>query len=916
MSIQDLKTILLVEDQVGTVKVVTTQLQRFGYAVLVVTTGEQAVQLISSGKKVDLVLMDILLGKGIDCPEAARQILEKRNLPIVFLTSHSEKKYVDRVKQITRYGYVIKNSGDFVLQSSIEMAFELFETNELLNRELTERKTAEEAIRLSYQTLESIGEFVTVTDLDDHFTYVNQGFLSAYGYTRDEVIGKTPAILWSGNNPNGLLESILDVSKTGSWHGEVLNRTKEGREFLIALTTSHVKNDDGNIIGLVGISHDITERKRAEDVLRKSEKDYRQLFENATDVIIIFEPEHEIIFEANAAACAIYGYTHDELVGMSLKSFTKNVPAGEAQVKDTVESGSFRNFETIQFNKNGREIFFQINATLVEYRGRKAILSINRDVTEQRKTEERLRENKNQLHRIFENMTDGVIVIDSQGRFALCNKATLLILNVTEEQFIGRKATDPEWKSFREDGTNYPFDDQPGIVALRTGKKAHGIIHLQLPETGDKWIDVNATPYNRNGLSTDEDPTQRNVLVTFTDITKRKLAEENLRRIEGRLRQSEKMEAIGQLAGGIAHDFNNVLGGIIGYTDMSLSYADKGSLLRNNLLQVLKASERAKNLVKQILAFSRQGNPQKSLVGIQPIVTEVLGLLKSSIPSSVTIQSDLQMDVQPVLADTTQIHQALLNIATNAVYAMSRKGTLTVRLYGMTLDGMEHGQGGEILPGAYTVVEITDTGCGMDAKTLAKAFEPFFTTKPVGEGTGMGLSVVLGIVQAHGGDLKVESEVGKGTTIRIFLPAVEVSAAEAPADHMQSTLIGTERILFVDDEEVLVDMNLSLLTSLGYTVTATTKSGDALQVIREKIVDIDVLITDQTMPGITGIELAKEALLMRKDLPVILCTGFSNDVDRESAMALGISKFIMKPYRSHEISKAIRDVLDAKKMEA
>ena len=402
----------------------------------------------------------------------------------------------------------------------------------------------------------------------------------------------------------------------------------------------------------------------------------------------------------------------------------------------------------------------------------------------------------------------------------------------------------------------------------------------------------------------------------LADITQRKQDEKNLRRMEEHLRQSEKMDAIGQLAGGIAHDFNNVLGGIIGYTDLSLNYADAGSLLEKNLLNVLKAADRARNLVKQILAFSRKSDPQKSIVLIKPIVIEVLDLLKSSVPSSVKIEADLHSDTKSILADSTQLHQVLLNLATNAVHAMHRQGTLKIILSAESINTTIHGQSGEIVPGKYAVIEVVDTGCGMNAATLSKAFEPFFTTKPVGEGTGMGLSVVLGIVQSHGGDLQVESEVGKGTTIRIFLPVVEESATDAPADHMQTMINGTERILFVDDEEILVDMNLNLLTSLGYTVTATTNSMDALQTIRENIANIDILITDHTMPGITGIELAKEALLMRRDLPIILCTGFSNEVNHESAVALGISKLLMKPYRSHEISKAIRDVLDAKKMEA
>jgi len=528
---------------------------------------------------------------------------------------------------------------------------------------------------------------------------------------------------------------------------------------------------------------------------------------------------------------------------------------------------------------------------------------------ELRKTQIELERLRMRYMRLYQNAPTGYVVLDDAG---LIVEANATFLRMTQWKAGGINGT--PFASLLTTGDETVFRARykslfrnPGgkMLEVAFGREMDVTFYAQLEAAPQLKGDS-----HRTGTEYDE------LLITVSDVTERKRAEDELSRIEARLRQSEKMEAIGQLAGGIAHDFNNVLGGIIGFTDMSLNYADHGSTLEGNLFKVLKAADRAKNLVKQILTFSRQGSSQKSPIAIRPIVIEVLDLLKSSIPSSVTIRSDLQAGTKLALADSTQIHQAILNLATNSVYAMSRKGTLTVRLFEKVLDCMEHGQGGEILPGEYIVVEVADTGCGMDTETLSKVFEPFFTTKPVGEGTGMGLSVVLGIVLSHGGELQAESEVGKGTTMRIFLPVVEESAADAPADHVQTSLNGTERILFVDDEEILVDMNLYLLTQLGYTVTTTTNSDDALQMIREKIADIDILITDQTMPGLTGIELAKEALLIRKDLPIILCTGFSNEVNRESATALGIKKFIKKPYRSHEISKAIREVLDTKKTEA
>jgi CheY-like chemotaxis protein len=244
---------------------------------------------------------------------------------------------------------------------------------------------------------------------------------------------------------------------------------------------------------------------------------------------------------------------------------------------------------------------------------------------------------------------------------------------------------------------------------------------------------------------------------------------------------------------------------------------------------------------------------------------------------------------------------------------MKRKGSLKLRLYDKKIDSAMKCETGEIAPGDYTVFEVADTGCGMDPVTLSKAFQPFFTTKAVGEGTGMGLSVVLGVVKSHDGEIQVETTLGMGTTIRIFLPAIEDSILGGDIDEVQISILGAERILIVDDEQMLIEMNKDWLTSLGYTVTAVTSSRDAMRILKEKSETIDILITDQTMPDITGIELAKEALRIRKGLPIILCTGYSNEVNPDQAAAIGINKFIMKPYRSYELGKAIREVLDNKK---
>jgi CheY-like chemotaxis protein len=265
------------------------------------------------------------------------------------------------------------------------------------------------------------------------------------------------------------------------------------------------------------------------------------------------------------------------------------------------------------------------------------------------------------------------------------------------------------------------------------------------------------------------------------------------------------------------------------------------------------------------------------------------------------------------LADSTKIHEVILNLVTNAIYAMEQKGRLTVRLYSEFFQQETHVQTGELVQGEYTVIEVGDTGCGMDSQIIAKAFEPFFTTKGVGEGTGMGLSVVLGVVRSHNGHIQIESIVGEGTTFKIYFPITENSVPVVESKNVKTPVFGNERILFVDDERMLVEMAQDALTHLGFIVTGMSSSREALEFIKVNGAEIDILITDQTMPGMSGIELSIDALKIRKDLPIILCTGFSNVVTPESARAAGVSRFVIKPYNSYEIGKLIREIFDNKK---
>jgi len=370
------------------------------------------------------------------------------------------------------------------------------------------------------------------------------------------------------------------------------------------------------------------------------------------------------------------------------------------------------------------------------------------------------------------------------------------------------------------------------------------------------------------------------------------------------------MEVIGTLAGGIAHDFNNILY-VIGNAELAEEDVPEGSLARANLEEAFKAIIRAKDLVQQILTFSRQVEPEGKPLQIHPIVKEALKLLRSSLPTTIEIRQNINTESGAVLADQVQIYQLIMNLCTNAYHSMrDNGGVLEVSLGEVDLDSGAVAHRPDLTSGPYLKLTVSDTGHGMDSVVMERIFEPYFTTKEPGKGTWMGLSVVHGIVTSHGGYIPVDSELGKGTTLDVYLPRMDTPATAPETVSSEPAPRGDERILLVDDEEQVVNMVRQMLERLGYHVTARTSSVEVLEASRAQPEKFDLVITDQTMPNMTGAELTKKLIDIRADVPIILCTGFSEVISEEKAKEIGISEYVMKPVVQSEIGKTIRKMLD------
>ena len=399
-------------------------------------------------------------------------------------------------------------------------------------------------------------------------------------------------------------------------------------------------------------------------------------------------------------------------------------------------------------------------------------------------------------------------------------------------------------------------------------------------------------------------------LTIFRDITELRTAEEEKKKLERQLYQSQKLEAVGALAGGIAHDFNNILGAILGYSELALTGLNENNPARDYIAQVMNAGQRAADLVQQILRFSRQSEGVKAPIQVGPIIKEALKLLRASMPANIEFRSEIKDDAGSILADPTRLHQVIMNLATNACHAMRESGgVLSVKLERVTIEGTD-GRLYDKEPGPYLRLVVSDTGHGIPEDIKAKIFDPFFTTKGVGEGTGLGLSVVHGIIKDLGGSISVYSDQGKGTSFHLFFPLIQTENDEISVDAKRPIPHGVERILLVDDESPLVDVGILLLSSVGYQVSGVTSSLEGLKRFQSNPTAFDLVLTDQNMPQMNGSDMAKEMMAVRPDIPIILCSGFSEDMSPDTAAAIGISGFLYKPLVLRDLAFTIRQVLD------
>jgi PAS domain S-box-containing protein len=784
-----------------------------------------------------------------------------------------------------------------------------------LARDITQRKLAEEKLMSSEERLKIIFESAPdpyyLTDLEGRIVDGNKAALKITGYAKKDLVGKN--LLELGLlQPEQVRKAVEVLARTAAGHpsgpDEFTLKRKDGTTVFIE-SRSFPTVIRGQRL-LLGIARDITKRKTAEESFLESQQRLSDIIDFLPDATFVIDRAGKII-AWNRAMEEMTGLSAEAMLGkggheyalpfhgerrpMLIDLVLDHDEEVEAKYVTLHRKGGLLAAQTFSPSLRGHAAYlFGTASALYDSRGNivGAIESI-RDVTGHKIMEEAVARAEEKYRDIFENSITGIYQVTPEGRFMSLNMSIANLLGYrSPEELINEVST--AWDLYV-----HPERRSELHRRLEEHRSVHDFeAELFRKDRSVVWVALNVSAVRNSAGQI------VHIEGTASDITDKKL-------LRAQLDQAQKMEAIGTLAGGIAHDFNNILTPIIGYTELSLNMVSEDGRLSHNMRQVLLSANRAKDLVRQILTFSRKTDQERKPVRVGLIIKEALKLLRSSLPSTIDIRQSLHADAveSTAMADPTQIHQVLMNLCTNAAYAMRAKGgTLTVILENVEA-GPRAGKGGpDIEPGPYLRLSVADTGHGMDDEVKQRIFDPYFTTKGPNEGTGLGLAVVYGIVKNLYGAIAVSSAPREGAVFDVYLPRTRtIPAREASPSVPLPTGQGT--ILVVDDEKFIVDMVKEMLETLGYVTVPRYSSSDALETFETRPESFDLVITDMTMPHMTGIDLAKKIFAIRPHTPLILCTGFSETMDENRMKPLGIKKLLMKPVSMRDLADAVSNIL-------
>jgi PAS domain S-box-containing protein len=822
---------------------------------------------------------------------------------------------------------------------------------------------------------ENIADIVWTLDQNFETTYVSPSIENMLGFTPEE---RKQQSLEEMITPDSLQKiqmkflEELERDENNSFDSErfitmeVQYYRKDSSIVWMENSIKAIRDPAGKIVGMHGVSRDINKRKKAEERLRDSETRFRILTEQSPNMVFI--NRHGKIVYVNDRCFEMMGYSKDEFYSHDFNFLSLMEPESQKQAKSFfkkhMENIEVPPLEYKVIKKDGSMIETIINTKLIDYQGKRAILGVVTDITEQKRIENelRIRDEKlshlsNQTEQLSLATASMISIKDEQEFFDKISKAIVdfsdfkrVIISLFKDKapfrdIIAFGGVESELiDKLRKVEMPKAWYDKVFIEENIIGQYSYYIPHTKknilnqeatvygsgfVPEFENRWhpednlfvrmndqkgktIGVISVDESKSGLK--PSPERVRPLEIFSNLISQivilKKEQVEKRDIEAQLQQAQKMESIGTLAGGIAHDFNNIMGIIIGNTELALDDVPKWNSAYSSLEDIRKASLRAKNIVKQLLNFSRKSDQKLQPIQIALVIKDALKFLRSTIPTTINIHQNIQTAEETILADPTQINQIIMNLCINASQAMEQTGgDLSVIVKKVILDNNSAKNNSGLKSGAHVKIMISDTGPGIDPEIIDQIFDPYFTTKEVGKGSGMGLAVVHGIVKNHSGAIAVDSNLGKGTKFIIFFPLASKKAM-VESNTSQDIPRGNETILFVDDEISIVKMVQRMFERLGYKVETATTPQDALEQFSLNPDHFDLVITDMTMPQMTGVKLSEKLMAIRKDIPIIICTGHSTLVDKERAKDLGLAAYVMKPINMRKTAQTIRKVLE------
>ncbi len=777
-------------------------------------------------------------------------------------------------------------------------------------QDISERKAAEQMLRETAERerllWHTTTDVVLMVDEASRIRFCNPAVLGTFGYRPEELVGQDLAVLQPerlrAGHAHGFGRYLATGQRRLDWRSiEIVARHRDGHEFPVEISFADLAVDGHRIFG--AFMRDITQRVRQQQALQRSEERYRRIVQTAEEGIWMIDAATVTTF-VNPKMASMLGYTVEEMIGRPMYDFMDDrARAVAAENVRRREQGISEQHDFRLRRKDGSDLWtaMSTSAAIGDDGAYVGALAMVTDITERRLAEDALRESEARFRSLTALSSDWYWEQDEDLRLTKIVGGRAHDSEIGLRRLVGQRP----WEAASEGM------DDAAWAAHREQLEAHEpfrdfeIMHRG-PNGQLQTVSVSGEPvFAADGRFTGYRGVGRN-------ITEQRRGQVVRQELEAQLRESQKMEAIGVLAGGIAHDFNNVLAGILGNVALAMQDLPEGDPLLVGLDQIRKASLRGRGLVQQILAFARRQPREVANCELRPLVDESIGLLRATLPAGVTLETRLCDEPLHVMADATQVEQVLMNLCTNAWHALGGSpGRVAIELAAVELDAAGARAIGVALPaGRYARLSVQDNGRGMNAATRARIFEPFFTTKPVGEGTGLGLAVVHGIVAAHGGAIRVETEEGTGSEFQIFLPRTEAAAHAERAPPITVAHRGHgERVLYIDDDEVMVVMVERLLERIGYVVACMHDPAAAIDAVRAAPASFDIVVTDLNMPELSGLDVARELAAIRSDLPVVISSGNIPEQLQSDARQAGVRALLHKQYTLEELGAVIHWVL-------